>query len=75
MRCASQYGEFRKGFRLKQGHDTEDTRVVAYGIRYIVQTYLERRWTLADVEAAAHFYRHGRPRRALRQPRCPAWRR
>jgi nicotinamide phosphoribosyltransferase len=52
-----QYGEFRKGFRLASGHDEADKRIVAYGIRYIVENYLERRWTLADVEAAAHFYR------------------
>lgn len=33
-----------------------DTRVVVYGIRYIVENFLEQRWTLADVELAAHFY-------------------
>jgi hypothetical protein len=37
--------------------------VVAYGIRYIVEQYLEQRWTLADVDAAAHFYRRA-PQRA-----------
>jgi len=35
----------------------QDTRIISYGIRYVVETYLERRWTLADVQAAAHFYR------------------
>ena len=60
--CAScgsprQYGEFRKGFRLASGHDEADKRIVTYGIRYVVENYLERRWTLADVEAAALFYR------------------
>ena len=52
-----QYGEFRKGFRLASGHDEADKRIVTYGIRYVVENYLERRWTLADVEAAALFYR------------------
>lgn len=51
------YGEFRKGFRTAEGHDCLDTRVISYGIRYVVETYLERRWTLADVQAAAQFYR------------------
>jgi hypothetical protein len=26
-------------------------------MRYIVESYLERRWTQADIEAAAVFYR------------------
>lgn len=33
--------------------------MVAYGIRYIVENFLEQRWTLADVELASHFYRRG----------------
>lgn len=37
-----QYGEFRSGY----DKDTEDTRIVWFGIRYIVETYLNRRWTL-----------------------------
>ena len=36
----------------------EDTRLIAYGIRYIVENYLEQRWTQADVDSAAQFYRH-----------------
>lgn len=48
-----QYGEFRCGFNK----DTEDTRMVAYGIRYLLETYLLRQWTVDDVEKAAKFYR------------------
>ncbi|MHA2066420.1 MAG: nicotinate phosphoribosyltransferase [Candidatus Thorarchaeota archaeon] len=45
------YGEFRKAY---DGMD--DDRLVFYGIRYIVENYLNRRWTVADVEAANTFY-------------------
>lgn len=37
--------------------DTEDTRLVVYGIRYLLETYLLRQWTVGDVEKAAIFYR------------------
>eukprot|EP01116_Phalansterium_solitarium_P000234 TRINITY_DN10136_c0_g1_i1.p1 TRINITY_DN10136_c0_g1~~TRINITY_DN10136_c0_g1_i1.p1 ORF type:complete len:514 (-),score=192.35 TRINITY_DN10136_c0_g1_i1:227-1768(-) len=46
------YGEFRGPF---DGIKT-DNRFVFYGIRYIVETYLNRRWTRQDVERAALFY-------------------
>lgn len=46
------YGEFRAGF----SKDTEDVRVVNYGLRYIVERYLHRRWTVQDVENADHFF-------------------
>ena len=59
-----QYGEFRRGFRLDGGgHDVTDTRLVFYGMRYIVESYLMRRWTRDDVGAAARFYRRARVRR------------
>ena len=48
-----QYGEFRSGF----DRDTEDTRMVVYGIRYLLETYLHRQWTIEDVEKADKFYR------------------
>ena len=55
---AAQYGEFRRGFRLDSGaHDKDDTRLVFYGMRHIVSTYMERRWTREDIDAAAAFYR------------------
>ena len=50
-----QYGEFRSGF----DRDTEDTRMVVYGIRYLLETYLHRQWTIEDVEKADNFYRSG----------------
>lgn len=46
------YGEFRSGF----DKDEEDTRLVCYGIRYIVTSYLARQWTLEDVDKAAKFF-------------------
>lgn len=48
-----QYGEFRSGY----GHDTSDTRIVFYGLRYILETYLLRQWTREDVEKSEKFYR------------------
>ena len=45
------YGEFRKAHP-----DSNDDRIVYYGIRYIVENYLEKRWTVQDVEQAALFY-------------------
>ncbi len=46
------YGEFRAPFKDLQG----DTRFVFYGIRYLVETYLDHRWTDADVDRARDFY-------------------
>jgi hypothetical protein len=48
-----QYGEFRRGF----GGDTSDTRLVVYGIRYMLEHYVHRRWTHEDVARADAFYR------------------
>ena len=47
-----QYGEFRSGY----ADDKEDTRIVFYGLRYILETYLLRQWTVDDVEKSAIFY-------------------
>lgn len=53
-----QYGEFRTGFKK----DFEDTRMVWYGIRYIIEQYVCRKWTAQDVERADAFYsRHMAP--------------
>ncbi len=46
------YGEFRKPYEGL--HD--DERLVWYGIRYIVENYLHRKWTMEDVEKAEKFY-------------------
>jgi hypothetical protein len=48
-----QYGEFRGGY----DKDREDTRLVFYGIRYLVENYVSRRWTLEDIEKAAKFHK------------------
>jgi nicotinic acid phosphoribosyltransferase len=46
------YGEFRCGY----DKDKEDTRMVHYGIRHIVETYLHRQWTEQDLQVAETFY-------------------
>ena len=52
------YGEFRRGFE----GDAEDTRLLFYGMRYIVDTFVARRWTREDVERAdAFFSQHAAP--------------
>lgn len=51
--AALQYGEFRSGY----DKDKEDTRFVFYGIRYLVENYVSRRWTMEDIEKAAKFHK------------------
>jgi len=46
------YGEFRSPFN----GDTTDTRFVWYGIRYVIEHYIQHRWTVDDIDDAAHFY-------------------
>jgi len=46
------YGEFRTPFE----HDKEDERIVFYGIRYVIENYVARPWTLWDVEMADRFF-------------------
>ena len=48
-----QYGEFRTGL----DNDAEDTRVVVFGVRFVVEQILQRKWTLREVEDAERFYR------------------
>ncbi|GLC38639.1 hypothetical protein PLESTB_000455100 [Pleodorina starrii] len=47
------YGEFRQGFNK----DKADTRMVSYGIRYLVENYIAKPWTKEDVEMAEAFYK------------------
>lgn len=49
-----QYGGFRSGY----AGDKEDTRVLLYGMRYILENYVFRPWTEEDVEKADLFYRY-----------------
>lgn len=46
------YGEFRSGYN----GDASDTRVVHYGIRHLVETYLHRKWTEEDLKRAGAFF-------------------
>ena len=48
----SAYGEFRKPMFPSTG----DTRFVFCGMDHIIKTYLNRQWTLADLEHAEQFY-------------------
>jgi len=47
------YGEFRCGYNK----DSSDTRMVAYGIRYLIENYISKPWTLEDVDRADIFYK------------------
>ncbi|ORX90887.1 hypothetical protein K493DRAFT_409623 [Basidiobolus meristosporus CBS 931.73] len=46
------YGEFRAGFE----DDTEDTRMILFGLRYIIETYVSKKWTLEELEKADKFF-------------------
>lgn len=46
------YGEFRSPFKK----DTLDTRIVYFGIRYIIEEYIAKRYTVEDVEMASVFF-------------------
>ncbi|KAL4856811.1 Nicotinamide phosphoribosyltransferase [Chlorella vulgaris] len=46
------YGEFRQGY----DKDSTDTRAVFYGLRYVLENYVARRWTAKDVEMADCFF-------------------
>ncbi|CAG8567172.1 4783_t:CDS:10 [Ambispora leptoticha] len=46
------YAEFRSGFK----NDNEDTRIVFYGFRYIIENYISVKWTRKDVELAEKFF-------------------
>lgn len=48
-----QYAEFRNGF----DKDVQDTRLVFYGIRYLLEAFIARQWTQKDVDNAAAFFR------------------
>jgi nicotinamide phosphoribosyltransferase len=48
-----QYGEFRAGY----AKDSKDTRMVAYGIRYLIENYIAKQWTMQDIEEADRFYK------------------
>ncbi|KAF9580911.1 hypothetical protein BGW38_002251, partial [Lunasporangiospora selenospora] len=46
------YGEMRQAY----DKDPNDNRIVFYGIRYIIENYIDKQWTLQDVAQAEAFY-------------------
>jgi len=46
------YGEFRRAFQK----DEHDERIVCYGMRYLIETYVAQPWTERDVEWADKFF-------------------
>eukprot|EP00158_Paraphelidium_tribonemae_P004455 Partr_v1_DN26764_c0_g1_i4_m8754 putative nicotinamide len=46
------YGEFRQAF----DKDVVDTRIVCHGIRYIIENYIDKRWTVEQVEKSSSFF-------------------
>ncbi|KAI9096998.1 nicotinate phosphoribosyltransferase family-domain-containing protein [Phlyctochytrium arcticum] len=47
------YGEFRTGY----DKDPNDRRMVIYGIRYIIENYVSKPWTMEDVDMAEAFFK------------------
>jgi len=45
------YGEFRKPFE-----GSKEDRFIFYGMRHLVETFLNYRWTMEDIEKAEKFY-------------------
>lgn len=50
----SQYGEFRAGY----DKDTTDTRIVFYGLKYVLDSHINKQWTAQDVQRAELFFRY-----------------
>ncbi|KAF9170776.1 hypothetical protein BGX20_008532, partial [Mortierella sp. AD010] len=46
------YGEMRQAY----DKDPNDNRIVTYGIRYIIESHVAKKWTLQDVERAEVFF-------------------
>lgn len=46
------YGEFRTSYNS----DPEDQRILFYGIRFIIETYIAKKWTLEDLNKAEQFF-------------------
>jgi len=46
------YGEFRTGF----DNDKSDCRIVWYGIRYIIEHHVSKRWTIQEIDKVDAFY-------------------
>jgi nicotinic acid phosphoribosyltransferase len=48
------YGEFRSSY----DKDPNDERLLFYGIRYIIENYVAKKWTVQDVEKASNFFKY-----------------
>ena len=46
------YGEFRSGYN----EDEEDQRIVVYGIRYMIEQYVSRKWSKESLANAKKFF-------------------
>ncbi|KAG0215275.1 hypothetical protein BGX28_000494 [Mortierella sp. GBA30] len=46
------YGEMRQAY----DKDPNDNRIVFYGIRYLIENYIAKQWTMQDVEQAEVFF-------------------
>lgn len=51
-RVMSAYGAFRAPFR----RDPKDKRVLFYGMRFLIEEYLNRRWTVEDLALSETFF-------------------
>lgn len=47
------YAEFRRPFG---GDADDDHRILVYGLRYIIERYVARRWTMEDLDQGSRFY-------------------
>lgn len=46
------YGEFRQAY----DKDKEDQRIVFYGMRFLIENYVSKKWTMEDVELSEKFF-------------------
>ncbi|KAJ3124614.1 hypothetical protein HK100_011181 [Physocladia obscura] len=61
------YSEFRQPYN----GDTEDARIVLYGIRYIIDAYLNKPWTQSDLDKAVLFFKTHRSSLDSTTPHAP----
>jgi nicotinic acid phosphoribosyltransferase len=46
------YAEFRSSYEK----DEEDERIVFFGIRYVIENYINKKWTMEDLDRCGVFY-------------------
>ncbi|EPZ35642.1 AMP-binding domain-containing protein [Rozella allomycis CSF55] len=47
------YAEFRCGY----DKDVQDQRIIFYGLRFIIENYVNKKWTIDDIERASAFFK------------------